>query len=100
MEQVTKTNGMVIKSYGVNKYEHDIGVKLIVNNNFGSILSGGYFFTKPDSYMINSWIVQGEENAEFLSDALKNNATIYTMWETIVNDTAQPLGDFAVFDDE
>lgn len=95
MEQVTKTNGMTIKSYGLSEYEHE----LIVNNNFSDILKDGYFISKTDRDMVDSWIEQGEENAEFLSDALKNNATIYTLWETIVDDTAQPLGEFAVYKD-
>ena len=30
MEQVTKTNGMVIKSFGIGKAEHKIAVKRIV----------------------------------------------------------------------
>lgn len=99
MEQVTKTNGMVIKSYGVNEYGHEIGVKRIVNNTYYS-LHDSFYITEPDRDMVENWIEQGEDNAEFLSDALKNNATIYTLWEVIIGDYAQPIGDFAVYYDE
>ena len=100
MEQVTKTNGMVIKSFGIGKAEHEIAVKRIVENNFDNMLSDGYFLTMPDDELVKNWIDQGEDNASFLSDAVNNGATIYTLWEHIFADAAQPLGDIAVFSED
>ena len=100
MEQVTKTNGMVIKSFGIGKAEHEIAVKRIVESNFDNMLSDGYFLSMPDDELVKNWIDQGEDNAHFLSDAVNNGATIYTLWEHIFADAAQPLGDIAVFSED
>lgn len=100
MEQITKTNGMVIKSFGIGKAEHEIAVKRIVESNFDNMLSDGYFLTMPDDELVKNWIDQGEDNASFLSDAVNNGANIYTLWEYIFDDTAQPLGDIAVFSED
>ena len=100
MEQVTKINGMAIKSFGIEKAEHEIAVNRIVENNFGNLLSGGYFLSMPDDELVKNWINQGEDNVPFLSDAVNNGATIYTLWEHIFADAAQPLGDIAVFSED
>ena len=100
MEQVTKTNGMVIKSFGIGKAEHKIAVKRIVENNFGNMGNYDYFITIPTEELVRKWIDQDEDNASFLSDAVNNGATIYTLWEHIFGDAAQPLGDIAVFSED
>lgn len=100
MEQVTKTNGMVIKSFGIGKAEHKIAVKRIVENNFGNMGNYDYFITIPTEELVRKWIDQCEDNAPFLSDSVNNGATIYTLWEHIFGDAAQPLGDIAVFSED
>jgi hypothetical protein len=50
----------------------------------------------PDDELIQNWIDQNDENSEFLKDAVNSKATIYTLYETILGDCAQPLGDVSV----
>jgi hypothetical protein len=50
----------------------------------------------PDDELIQNWIDQNDDNSEYLKDAVNSNATIYTLYETILGDTAQPLGDVSV----
>ena len=59
-----------------------------------------YFITIPTEELVRKWIDQDEDSAPFLSDAVNNGATIYTLWEHIFADAAQPLGDIAVFSED
>jgi hypothetical protein len=96
MLQVTKIGNKVIKSFGLSEDNHKIAVDRIINDNFGNIISDGHFLTMPDDELVQNWIDLNEENSEFLKEAVKDKATIYTLYETIIGDTAQPLGDVAV----
>lgn len=100
MIKEAKIKGMVIKTFGLGQKEHDIAVDRIKRGDFGNMKKGGYFITIPTEELVRNWIDQGEDNAPFLQDALDNNAEIYTIWEHIVGDTAQPLGDIAVFSED
>lgn len=97
MIREAKIKGMVVKTFGLGQKEHDIAVDRINRSDFGNMEKDGYFITIPTEELVRNWIDQGEDNAPFLQDALDNNADIYTIWEHIFGDAAQPLGDIAVF---
>ena len=100
MIRETKIKGMVVKTFGLEKKEHDIAVDRIKRGDFGNMGNYDYFITIPTEELVRKWIDQDEDNASFLSDALNNGATIYTLWEHIFGDAAQPLGDIAVFSED
>jgi hypothetical protein len=97
MVREAKINGMIVKTFGLGQKEHDIAVDHIKRGDLGNMKNGGYFIAIPTDELVRNWIDQGKDNAPFLHDALDNNAKIYTIWKNIVGDTAQPLGDIAVF---
>jgi hypothetical protein len=100
MLQTTKIGNKVIKSYGLSEESHKIAVDRIASDNFGNIISDGHFLTMPDDDLIQNWIDLNEENSDFLRQAVKDKATIYTLYETIIGDAAQPLGDIAVISED
>ena len=100
MIRETKIKGMVVKTFGLGQKEHDIAVDYIKRGDLGSMEKGSYFIAIPTKELVKNWIDQGEDNASFLQDALDNNAKIYTIWEHIFGDAAQPLGDIAVFSED
>lgn len=100
MIRETKINGMVVKTFGLGQKEHDIAVDHIKRGDLGNMEKGDYFIAIPTKDLVRNWIDQGEDNASFLQDALDNNAEIYTIWEHIFGDAAQPLGDIAVFSED
>ena len=100
MIREAKIKGMVVKTFGLGQKEHYIAVDHIKRGYLGNMENGGYFITIPTEELVRDWIDQGDDNAPFLQDALDNNAKIYTIWEHIFGDAAQPLGDIAVFSED
>ena len=100
MEHVTKINGMTIKSFDLGEKEHNIAVRLIAHDNAEEIDHCRFSLSCPDKEVVQAWIDNGDDNAKFLSDALKSNASIYTLYEHIFDDAAQPLGEVAVFSED
>ena len=96
MLQVTKIGNKVIKSFGLSEDSHKIAVDRIVANNFGNIISDCHFLTMPDDELVQNWIDLNEENSEFLKEAVKDKATIYTLYQSVVDSYAQPLGEVTV----
>jgi hypothetical protein len=100
MVQTTKIGSKVISTFGLNDKYHKIACDRIANDQFGDITKDGCFLSMPDDELIQNWIDQNDDNSEFLKDAVNSGATIYTLWEHIFGDAAQPLGDIAVFSED
>ena len=100
MIRETKIKGMVVKTFGLERKDHDVAVDRINRGDLGNIGNYDYFITIPTEELVRKWIDQCEDNAPFLSDAVNNGATIYTLWEHLFADAAQPLGDIAVFSED
>lgn len=96
MIKTTKIGSKVISTFGLNDKYHKIACDRIANDQFGDIKKDGCFLTMPDDELIQNWIDLNEENSEFFKEAVKYNANIYTLYETIFGDCAQPLGDVSV----
>ena len=96
MVQTTKIGSKVISTFGLSEKYHKIACERIANDQFGDITKDGCFLTMPDDCLVKEWIDQNDDNSEFLKDAVNSKASIYTLYETIFGDTAQPLGDVSV----
>jgi hypothetical protein len=96
MVQTTKIGSTVIRTFGLSDEYHKKVCDRIANNCYGDITRDNLFLTMPDDELIQTWIDQNDDNSEFLKDAVNSKATIYTLYETIIGDTAQPIGDVAV----
>lgn len=96
MIKTTKIGSKVISTFGLNDKYHKIACERIANDQFGDITKDGCFLSMPDDELIQNWIDQNDDNSEFLKDAVNSGSTIYTLYETILGDCAQPLGDVSV----
>lgn len=91
-------NNYRIETFDLSEEQHDIAVDMARNNKRRV---GNYTLEEVDSEMVNVWIAdahsEGEkEYAEFLREALAEDAEIYTLTDHL-GDFSQPIGEVAVF---
>ena len=88
-----------IETFDLSEEQHDIAVDMARNNKRRV---GNYTLEEVDSEMVNVWIADAhsegeEEYAEFLREALAEDAELYTLTDHL-GDASQPIGEVAVWD--
>lgn len=88
-----------IETFDLSEEQHDIAVEMVRKNQRKN---GNYTLEEVDSEMVNVWIADAhsereEEYAEFLREALAENAELYTLNDNL-GGFSQPIGEVAVYD--
>ena len=92
-------NSCRVETFDLSEQQHDIVVEMVRKNQRKN---GNYTLEEVDGEMVNVWISdahsEGEtEYAEFLREALANDAEILTLTDHL-GDFSQPIGEVAVYD--
>ena len=92
-------NSYRVETYDLSEEQHDIAVDMARNNKRKV---GSYTLEEVDGEMVNVWIADAhsegeEEYAEFLREALAENAELYTLNDNL-GGFSQPIGEVAVYD--
>lgn len=101
MKRITSLgNSYRIETYDLSEELHDMVVNRMVKKHRFNV--GGYRLENTDEEMANVWIDDAhsegnEEYAEFLREALAENADLYTLKDTC-GGFDQEIGEVAVYD--
>ena len=101
MSKLISEKGSVrVETFGLSQEQHNVVLEMIDKEKMSL---GNYELTSPDREMVNVWISdahsEGEEDyAEFLRNALANEAEIYTLEDCLLGDVTQQIGEVAVFE--
>lgn len=95
----TLENSCRVETFNLSEGLHDIAVEMVKDNQRKY---GNYTLESVDEEMVNEWLSNAhsegeEEYAEFLREALAENAEFLTLTDHL-GDFSQPIGDVAVYD--
>ena len=94
------SNNNIVKTYDLSEEQHNMVVDMVKNDKNKN---GNYTLDEvEDREVVNVWIAdahaEGEtEYAEFLREALANDAELYTLTDHL-GEFHQPIGEVAVYD--
>lgn len=101
MRRITSLgNSCRVETFDLSEELHDMVVNKMVKKNCFNV--GGYHLNVPDREMVNVWIADAHsegntEYAEFLREALANDAEIYTLVDSM-GGWEQEIGEVVIYD--